>query len=147
MDFMTALDVASSGLTAQRTQLNVISANLANVSTTRTAEGGPYRRKTVVLETMPTRSGFDVAMQDAMERELKGVKVSRVVLDARPPKVVHDPGSPDADKDGNVKMPDINVVEEMANMITVMRSYEANATSVETVKSLYSKATRIGDSV
>lgn len=145
MDFMTALDVAASGLSAQRTQLNVISANIANVSTTRTAEGGPYRRKTVILETTPTRSAFDAAMQDAMERELKGVKVSRIAVDARPAKTVNDPGHPDADANGNVRLPDINVVEEMAGMITAMRAYEANASSVETVKNMYSKALRIGE--
>ena len=145
MDFMTALDVAASGLSAKRTHMNVISSNMANINTTRTAEGGPYRRKSVILESTPTRSPFDQAMHSAMERELKGVKVSRVAVDRRPEKVVHDPGHPDADKNGNVRLPDINVVEEMANMITVMRSYEANAASVETVKRMYNKALLIGN--
>lgn len=144
MDFMTALDVAASGLSAKRTELNVISANLANVNTTRTAEGGPYRRKSVVLETTPTRSPFDQAMQSAMERELKGVRVTRVTTDRREPKIVHDPGHPDADAEGNVRLPDINVVEEMASMVTAMRSYEANAACVETVKRMYAKALQLG---
>lgn len=144
MDFMTALDVASSGLSAKRTQMNVISANLANINTTRTAEGGPYRRKSVILESTPTRSPFDEAMHSAMERELKGVRVSRIAVDRRPHKIVHDPGHPDADAEGNVRLPDINVVEEMATMITTMRSYEANAASVETVKNMYNKALKIG---
>jgi flagellar basal-body rod protein FlgC len=147
MDFMTALDVASSGMTAQRTHLNVISSNMANINTTRTAEGGPYRRKTVILESTPTRSPFDTAMREAMERELKGVKVSRVATDQRPFKTVHDPGHPDADAEGNVRLPDINVVEEMALMINAMRSYEAGAASVETVKRMFSKAVQIGTAV
>ena len=144
MNFMTALDIAASGLSAKRKHLSVISANLANIGTTRTAEGGPYRRKTIIQEAAATHSPFDTAMQDAMQRELKGVRVSRVMDDGRPSKVVHDPGHPDADKDGNVRLPDINVVEEMAGMITAMRSYEANAASVETVKRMFSKALQIG---
>lgn len=147
MDFMTALDVAASGLSAKRTHMNIISSNLANINTTRTAEGGPYRRKSVVFEATPTRSPFDQAMMDAMERELKGVKVSHVIQDRRPFKIVHDPSHPDADEHGNVRFPDINVVEEMANMITTMRSYEANAASVETIKSMFTKALQIGQSV
>jgi len=147
MDFMTALDVAASGLSAKRTHMNIISSNLANINTTRTAEGGPYRRKTVVYETTATRSPFDQAMMDAMERELKGVKVSHIVKDQRPFKTVHDPSHPDADQHGNVRYPDINVVEEMAHMITVMRSYEANAASVDTIKQMFSKALQIGQTV
>jgi flagellar basal-body rod protein FlgC len=147
MDFMTALDVAASGLTAKRTQLNIISSNLANINTTRTAEGGPYRRKTVVFQTTGTRSPFDSAMMDAMERELKGVKISHITKDNRPFKIVNDPGHPDADEFGNVRFPDINVVEEMAHMITAMRSYEANAASVESIKSMFSKALQIGQGV
>ncbi|EPR44302.1 flagellar basal-body rod protein FlgC [Desulfovibrio sp. X2] len=144
MDFMTALDVAASGMGAQRSYLNVISMNLANMNTTRTAEGGPYVRKSVSMETTDVYDPFDAHMWDANNRELKGVKIDGIVADKRPFKKVYDPGHPDADKDGFVKYPDINVVEEMANMITAMRSYEANAASVEAAKTMYNKALAIG---
>ena len=147
MDFMSALDIAASGLAAKRTELNVISANLANVSTTRTSEGGPYRRKSVVLESLRSGSPFEAAMGEAMDRELKGVKVKRIADDRRAPKTVHDPSHPDADANGYVRLPDINVVEEMAGMITAMRAYEADATSVESIKQMFSKALTIGTSV
>lgn len=144
MDFMTALDIGASALTADRTQMNLISMNLANVKTTRTAEGGPYRRKTAVLAATDVDDPFSVHMRSALDRELKGVRVMSVATDTRPLKSVYEPGHPDANADGYVSYPDINVVEEMANLMTAQRNYEANVTTVDAVKSMYQKALEIG---
>jgi len=143
MDFMSALDVSASGMKAQRTFMNVISMNLANAKTTRTPEGGPYHRKSVAFAATPVFNPFDKAMEDAENRELKGVSVRGIVTDKRPSKRVFEPGHPDADKEGYVAYPDINVVEEMANMITTMRSYEANVQAVQDTKAMFNKALQI----
>lgn len=144
MDFMTAFDIASSALTAGRTQMNVISMNLANVKTTRTAEGGPYRRKSVTMAATPVESPFSKAMNSALDRELNGVRILDIAVDKRPLKRVYEPGHPDADQEGYVFYPDINVVEEMTNMLTASRNYEANATMIENIKGMYNKALEIG---
>ena len=144
MDFMTALDISASGLTAERTQINVISMNLANVKTTRTEYGGPYRRKSVEMAATPVDDSFSKQMRGALDRELRGVRVMNVVQDTRPFKMVYEPGHPDADADGMVKYPDINVVEEMTSLMTAQRGYEANVTSIDTIKAMYNKALEIG---
>ncbi len=143
MDFMTALDISASGLTAERTSINIISMNLANVKTTRTEYGGPYRRKSVEIAATPVDDSFSKQMNGALDRELRGVRVMNVVQDKRPFKMVYEPGHPDADGDGMVKYPDINVVEEMASMMTAQRGYEANVTSIDTIKAMYNKALEI----
>lgn len=144
MDFMSALDIGASGLKAQRSHLNVISMNLANARTTRTIAGGPYQRKSVSFESSPVYSPFDQAMQDQMTRELHGVRVNGVTVDQRPFKEIYDPGHPDANDQGFVYYPDINVVEEMTNMITAMRGYEANVQTIQSAKSMFNKALTIG---
>lgn len=144
MDFMTALDIGASALSAERINMNIISMNLANVKTTRTVEGGPYRRKTTVMESIPVDDAFSKQMQSALDRELRGVRVGHVAPDGRPLKLVYEPGHPDANADGYVAYPDINVVEEMANMMTAQRGYEANVTTIDTIKSMYNKALEIG---
>ena len=144
MDFMTALDVGATGMKAQRAYLNVISMNMANIKTTRTEEGGPYVRKSVSFETQPIMSPFDQAMHNQLNRDVKGVTVRGIVNDSRPFKRVFEPGHPDADDQGYVTYPDINVVEEMTNMMTTMRSYEANVQTVQAVKQMFNKALTIG---
>ncbi len=144
MDFMTALDISASALTADRTQMNVISMNLANAKTTRTPMGGPYRRRTVVLAETPVDDPFSKHMRSALDRELKGVRVMGVAVDGRPLKQVYEPGHPDANADGFVFYPDINVVEEMANLMVAQRNYEANVTTMDAVKKMYQKALEIG---
>ena len=140
MDFMTALDIGASALSAERTHINIISMNLANAKTTRTAEGGPYRRKSVFLAEAQIDSPFSKNMQTAFDRELRGVRVEGIAVDKRPLKMVYEPGHPDANEEGYVAYPDINVVEEMANLMTAQRGYEANVTSIDTVKAMYTKA-------
>ena len=143
MDFMTAIDIGASGLKAERTHLNVISMNLANAKTTRTTEGGAYRRRSVVMEALPVDLPFSKQMKTAMDKDLRGVRVESIAVDQRPPKMVYEPGHPDANEDGFVAYPDINVVEEMAALMTVQRGYEANVTTVDTIKSMYTKALEI----
>lgn len=144
MDFMTALDIGASALTADRMSINVTAMNLANAKTTRTPEGGPYQRRTVIRAATDVDSPFSKHMQTAMDRELKGVRILNVLPDRRPLKEVHEPGHPDADENGIVRYPDINVVEEMTNMMVAQRNYEANTATVETVKTMYTKALEIG---
>ena len=144
MDFMTALDIGASGLAAERTNINIISMNLANVKTTRTPEGGPYQRKSVLLSSVEVDQPFSIHMQSAVDKELRGVRVMHIATDTRPFKMVFEPGHPDADEQGMVKYPDINMVEEMANLMTAQRGYEANVSTIDAVKSMYNKALEIG---
>jgi len=144
MDFMTAIDVGASALKAERTHLNVISMNLANAKTTRTVDGGPYRRKEVIFKETEVQSPFSKAMNSALDQEVKGVRVESVQNDRRPLKQVYEPGHPDANEEGYVSYPDINVVEEMTNMLAAMRAYEANVSTITTSKSMFSKALEIG---
>lgn len=132
MSFSNIFDMASTGLSAQRIRLNVISSNLANANTTRTEDGGPYKRKDVVFEQI-------------LEGELKGgVKVSEVKVDDKPPILKYDPSHPDATEEGYVMMPNIHPVEEMVNMLEASKSYEANVTVLSTAKQLAMKAIEIG---
>ena len=145
MDLFTAMDIGSSGMSAQRTSMNAISMNLANIKTTRTVNGGgPYVRKSVMLESTPVDSPFSKAMQSSQDRDLAGVKVTGLVNDNRPFRMAYEPGHPDANADGYVAYPDINVVEEMANLMTAQRNYEANVTTVDAVKGMFIKALDIG---
>ena len=144
MDFMTAFDISASGLSADRTRINTISMNLANAKTTRTAQGGPYRRRSVVQQATDVDDPFSIHMRSALDRAVQGVRVSAVTMDNRPFKRVYEPGNPDANAEGYVMYPDINVVEEMANLMTAQRNYEANVTTVDAVKGMYIKALDIG---
>lgn len=144
MDFLTALDIGASGLSAERTHLNIISMNLANAKTTRTEEGGPYQRRAIVKATADVDAPFAKAMQDAQTRQLKGVRILGIARESGDFKRVFEPGHPDADKEGYVLYPDINVVEEMTNMLTATRSYEANVSSITSIKGMWSKALELG---
>ncbi|MEJ5227439.1 flagellar basal body rod protein FlgC [Thermodesulfovibrio sp.] len=124
-DLFLPLKVAATGLEAQKIRLNVIASNLANVNSTRTPEGGPYRRKDVLFTTYI----YDQISQ--------GVDVQRIVEDQRPPRIVFDPSHPDADKDGYVRYPNVNPMEEMVNMISASRAYEANLTMINSYKEMF----------
>jgi len=129
--------IASSGLGAGRTRLQSIATNMANARTTRTEAGGPYQRQVPVFETE------DLAEGDDGTRGAR-VVVSEVMEDPRPPLRVHDPGHPDADADGYVLYPDINVLQEMVDLMTTSRSYEANANVVEATRDMALQALQIG---
>ena len=140
MNLLTALDVNASGLTAQRKRVEVSSANLANSQTTRTEEGGPYRRKDVVFQT----SSFQESLGAAMGKGVEGVEVSDIVNDPRPFDRRYEPGHPDADKDGYVSYPNVNVMEEMANLVEASRSYEANIAAISIVKTMINRTLDLG---
>jgi flagellar basal-body rod protein FlgC len=122
----SALDISASGLYAERTRMDVIANNLANVNSTRTPEGGPFRRQLVILK----------GMEGGALGSPGGVRVAGVVDDPTPFPLVYNPGHPDADAEGYVQMPNVNVVEEMVDMITALRAYEANITAIDASKSI-----------
>ena len=144
MDFFDALHVSASGLSAQRLRMNLISGNLANMNTTRTTDGGPYRRKDPVFAAQAPVASFRQMLRNRQKEMVKEVAVIDIVEDSRQPIRKHDPTHPDADDDGYVALPNINVMEEMVNMISATRSYEANVTAVKAAKDMALKALEIG---
>jgi flagellar basal-body rod protein FlgC len=154
MGFMDSLNLSASGMTAERLRMDVISNNLANVNTTETAGGGPFRRKEVELtagspsfsDTLDGLSQGDgmAALTGANGSALAGVRVTGIVNDNSPFVEEYDPGSPDADKRGYVKKPNINVVTEMVDMMSASRAYEADVTAVDAAKGMAEKALDIG---
>lgn len=145
MDFDSAMKISSSGLSANRTWINVLSANLANINTTRTGDGKPYERKTVIYESTPVEADFAGQLNTALGEDIERVEVTDIVSDGRDFRQVYDPGHPDADEKGIVLMPNINPVEEMANLVNASRSYEANLAALQTAKQLALKALEIGN--
>jgi flagellar basal-body rod protein FlgC len=139
MEFLTAFKVCASGLAAQRAKMEVITSNLANVETTKTPEGGPYKKKTVLLSSEPLPGSFNAALKDAV----RTVKVDRIEED-RSVKLIYDPTHPDADGKGYVAKPNISLVTEMAEMITTGRNYEACVTALDATKSMILKSLEIG---
>ena len=144
MNFIHALNTSASGLTAQRTRMDLISENLSNVHTTRTPKGGPFRRKIAVLAAQPISQSFNAALRNRIDNRLSEVKVVEIVEDSRPPVTKYNPHHPDADDKGFVTMPNINIIEEMVNMMTAARSYEANVTAIDITKKMVMKALDIG---
>lgn len=140
MDVFTGMDVLSAGLSAQRTRMNVTSSNLANLNTSRTEQGGPYKRLDPVLRTTQLQRPF----RDLLDGQIRGVRVSEIAEDPAPPRLVYDPGHPDANADGYVELPNINMVEEMVNMITASRAYEAGVSAMQSHKNMAIRALTIG---
>jgi flagellar basal-body rod protein FlgC len=140
MDFSIPFKICASGLAAQRAKMDVITSNLANVGTTNTPEGGPYKRKEVVLGSRDVVTEFDGRLRDV----LQAVEVKEIVEDKKGVKLIYDPTHPDADEKGFVATPNINVVLEMAEMINVNRSYEACATAFDATKNMALKTLDIG---
>ena len=146
MGFFGSLDTSASGLTAQRLRLDVISQNMANASTTRTEEGGPYKRKSVVFEQIQNEpsSSFSSILNKKKQSGNNGVRVAQIVEDESEGSLVYNPTHPDANEEGYVEMPNVNVIDEMVNMISASRSYEANVNSFNSMKSMFTKALEIG---
>jgi flagellar basal-body rod protein FlgC len=140
-DFFDSIDVSASALSAERLRMNVTSSNLANAQTTRAPEGGPYRRKDAVFEAQPFGEVLSAQMGS---QPLHKVNVVDVVLDEKAPRMVHNPQHPDANPDGYVAYPNVNTMEEMVNLITASRTYEANVTAIQAAKSMMNKALEIG---
>lgn len=145
MTIFNSINISSSGMTAQRLRMDLISNNLANANTTRTAGGGAYRRQIAVFAERNTVTPFGDVLAQAMSRNSGGgVRVVKVTEDKSPLKMVYNPDHPDANADGYVAMPNVNVVTEMVDMISASRSYEANVTAVNAAKSMAMKALEIG---
>jgi len=146
MDFFTAMRISSSGLTVQRTRMNVTSSNLANVDTTRTPEGGPYKPRHAVVAAIPVATTFKEALEqaDKLHQQTSGAEVVTITADPSPGRLVYDPTHPDANPEGYVEMPNVSVVNEMVNMVTASRSYEANVSALQALKSMAKNAFEIG---
>jgi flagellar basal-body rod protein FlgC len=145
MAFLNSINISDSGLTAEKLRMDVISRNIANVNTTRTANGTPYRRQVAVFQEGDKQMSFSDYLTDASKSLIgSGVKVVGITEDKTPFKSVYDPGHPDADEKGYVKMPNVDIMTEMVNMITASRAYEANVTAINSTKSMALKALEKG---
>ena len=144
MGMFGAIDASASGLTAERLRMDVISNNIANVNTTRTTEGGPYRRQMVVFQSRENQQASFSKILAQQTEVGAGVRVTGIIKDNSPLRRIYEPNHPDADRDGYVDMPNINVVAEMVDMISATRSYEANVTAINSAKSMAAKALEIG---
>jgi flagellar basal-body rod protein FlgC len=142
MSLFDALNISASGLTAQRLRMDVTSANLANAQTTRTPEGGPYKRQDVVLQEQTGNGSFAGSLAGALGgsgSEPAGVEVAAIIDDTTPLRKVYEPGNPEADGEGYVTMPNVNPVTEMTDLIDASRSYQADVTAMQTTKTVMQK--------
>jgi flagellar basal-body rod protein FlgC len=149
MSLLRTLDIASTGMAAQRTRMNVAAMNIANQNTTRTAEGGPYKRRDVVLQATPVPTprfadALAQALPGTQDDEAWGVRAQEIVETGDDPILVYDPGHPDADARGHVATPNVSGIKEMVNMLGAARAYEAGTTVMKTVSEMAEQALRIG---
>jgi flagellar basal-body rod protein FlgC len=140
VSLFSSLDVSASGMAAQRTRAQLLVENLANAETTRTPEGGPYRRKDVVFESDSSMGSFTSAFHSALDDNVTGVRVSETVVDNSEPDRRYMPGHPDADKEGYVAYPKINPAEDMVDLLGASRSYGANVAAISAVKDMIQKS-------
>lgn len=141
MNVFNALKISSSALKAQTIRLNTIASNIANIDTTRTPEGGPYQKKEVVFQS---NGSFADNLEQSLKGSVQGVDVAAIRSNPAPPRIIYDPSHPDADGEGYVAKPNVNLVEEIADMTSATRAYEANVTVVKSVKRMALKALEIG---
>mgnify|MGYP000282740974 CR=1 FL=1 len=145
MKIFSSIDISSTGMTAERTRMEIISKNIANANVTRTSSGTPYRRQMVVFKENKNDSFSTYLSRSLSElQNSKGVKVSEIVEDKTPFKQVYDPGHPDADENGYVQMPNVDITTEMVDMISATRAYEANMSAINSAKNMAMKALEIG---
>jgi flagellar basal-body rod protein FlgC len=142
MDILGAMNIGYSALRAQTIRLNVIGSNLANMETTRTPEGGPYKKKSVVFTS--EQGGFERELEASTDRQAMGVRVDRIITDQAGGKMVYEPSHPDANDQGYVEKPDISLVEQMTDMMKARGSYEANVTTIKAAQRMAVKALEIG---
>lgn len=149
MSMFGGIDAAASGLTAERLRMDVISNNIANVNSTRTVDGGPFKRKYVIFQPREAeKNSFSAMLKGAMNKGSKnragdGVRAIGIGTDDSMGKLVYDPGHPDANADGYVELPNVDIVTEMVDMITASRAYEANVTTINAAKSMAQQALNI----
>lgn len=139
MGMFDAIDISASGLTAERLRMDVTAENLANAQSTRTPEGGPYRRKVVVLQQASAGFAGELAGALGSSDVPAGVEVAAIAPDSTPLRRVYDPGNPDANAAGYVRMPNVNPVTEMVDLIDASRAYQANVTALQTTKTAFTK--------
>lgn len=145
MNFLTAMETSSSGLAAQRLRMNILSGNIANAQTTRTPEGGPYRRRDVIFGALPAPRTFEQELRSRVEaNDPLHVKVLGVAVDERPPILRYDPTHPDSNEEGYVAFPNVNPMEELVNLMLASRSYEANVAAFNASKQMAMKSLEIG---
>ena len=149
MGYLNAFQIGGSALNVQRLRLDVIANNIANVETTRTDAGGPYQRKDVVFEAVDRRIPFSSVLFTSQKMsenalQLNGVQVNQIISDTTPGTRVYSPTHPDADEEGYVTYPNVNLVVEMTNMLSATRSYEANLTVINAARTMASRALEIG---
>lgn len=142
MDILSTFKISSSALRANSQRLDTISSNLANVETTSTPEGGPYKKKSVYFQSTPL--SFQKQLEGNLKSASQGVKVTKIIEDQTAPKKIYNPSHPDANADGYVEMPNINVMEEMVDMMSATRSYQTNVTVIKSTKRMALKALEIG---
>jgi flagellar basal-body rod protein FlgC len=140
MNFLVCLETSASGLYAQRKRMDIIASNLANIETTRTENGGPYRRKMVVMSTKPPNQDFG----DILNSAVQGVQIEDVVEDQTPFKKVYNPSHPDANDEGYLLKPNIDLVVETTNMMMAKRAFEANIAAIKATRKMAIKALEIG---
>ena len=144
MDFLSSMRISSSGLSVQRKRMETISSNLANIETTRTPEGGPYRRKDVVITALPLEDEFGQSLTREMQSNVNKVVVSDIVEDQDEPRLEFQPNHPDANELGYVAKPNIDLMSEMVDLMTASRSYEANVTAINASKNMALRAIDLG---
>lgn len=144
MDILSGMRVSASGMAAQQMRMNTINSNIANVNTTRTPEGGPYRRKDVVLESIPDAKSFGEILTTQPQKDVARVQVTDVTVDRKAPLMKYEPDHPDANEEGYVAYPNINLMEEMANMIMTTRAYEANVSAMNATKDMAMTSLELG---
>jgi len=144
-EFFSGFRVSGSGLSAQRTRLNSISSNIANINTTRTPQGGPYQKKEVVFQAIPDAKNFGEILSSANPKsQIERVQVVDVISDNKSPILKYEPNHPDANSEGYVAYPNINLMEEMTNMIQATRAYEANVSALQSAKDMALASLEIG---
>ncbi len=140
MNFLKSLETSASGLYVQRKRMDIIASNLANIETTRTEKGGPYRRKMVVMRTKEIDQDFDKMFNSSV----KGVQIEDIVEDQAPFKKVYNPSHPDADSDGYLYKPNVDLIVETTNMLMARRAFEANIAAIKATRQMAIKALEIG---
>ncbi len=140
MDFLTPLETSASGLYAQRKRMDIIASNLANLETTRTDKGGPYRRKMVIMKSITMTGGF----KNILDKQIEGVQIEQIIEDKSPFKKVFNPSHPDADEDGYLLKPNVELIVETTNMLMARRAFEANIAAIRAARQMALKALEIG---
>jgi flagellar basal-body rod protein FlgC len=144
MGIFNVLATAGSALTAQRLRMDVTASNIANAESTNTPDGGPYKRARVVFQPMRATTGASTTDPQSGTEHLRGVQVQQIIEDETPPRLVFDPTHPDADADGNVAFPNVDLVTEMTDMLSASRAYEANITVINVSKNMAQRAIDLG---